>query len=366
MARKLNDLSCKTPCFVGPYAPNLRLQENDDSYDVVYVLRCTAQILGGPFTWYVGRCPRNKLALRMRMHSAGTACDFTAANPPLLVEALYPAERASVEAYAFFSMAETLPATALVSGRLGGWTQTRPQPSALCSLMLQEQKRMLVDQCLACGSSGHKVRDHPKHVQPDSAPLTCGGCHGTLRVTALGATLKTARPREDVAQDEPPARAPRLAAPSAAAAVPSVSSAVALRQAGGASASTAAPAPARVRSYPQVSICGYKYTTLEWYLGRGATPSERDKALKECNAHMVKLSGGNHNTLLKTGYAKAPPLRCKELWPSRSNFPSTFRDTVCQAQRKPHNFLQAKLAQGSTDLRNALLLVEDLVSCCFR
>ena len=148
----LGDVHRKMPCFVGPRAPlfNVSGDGDDPDDDVAYLLQCEPQIWGGPFTWYVGRTPRCKLVARMRKHMAGTASDFTGKNRPLALHALYPAARRSVEAYLFFSIMETLPVGAITSGRLGGWTQTRPTPSQPCCLLLREQKRMLSDSCLAC------------------------------------------------------------------------------------------------------------------------------------------------------------------------------------------------------------------------
>jgi predicted GIY-YIG superfamily endonuclease len=162
------------------------LENSPDCEDVVYILRCAPQVMGGAFTWYVGRSSRPKLARRMRQHASGSAADFTAKNKPIYLEGLYPAARESVEAYAFFSMMDTLPVNALASGRLGGWTQTRPRPSLLCVLLLQEQKRMLSDSCLACGSSDHYVKDHPPNVSRDAAPIACENCSAIIKVTALG------------------------------------------------------------------------------------------------------------------------------------------------------------------------------------
>ena len=186
----LGDVHRKMPCFVDPKAPVLNLGGDADD-DVAYLLQCGPQILGGSFTWYVGRVPRCNLVVRMRKHMAGTATDYTAKNKPLRLHALYPAARRSVEAYLFFSMMETLPVGAITAGRLGGWTQTRPTPSQPCCLLLREQKRMLSDSCLACGAGSHLCTDRvcPKYRNwPDSAPLHCDHCHATVDVTALGQT----------------------------------------------------------------------------------------------------------------------------------------------------------------------------------
>jgi predicted GIY-YIG superfamily endonuclease len=200
----LDEVNCKTPCFIGSFAPHLHLEEAPDCEgDVVYILHCAPQIVGGPFTWYVGRCPRKKLSIRIRQHISGSATDFTAQNRPILLEGLYPAANKSVEAYAYYSMKEKLPANALAAGRLGGWTQTRPKPRQLCALLLQEQKRMLADHFLACNSPDHFVKDHPPNMPHHAAHIDCGHCSAIINVTALGncTTLPPAtRPKRAVAE----------------------------------------------------------------------------------------------------------------------------------------------------------------------
>ena len=87
---------------------------------------------------------------------------------------------------------------------------------------------------------------------------------------------------------------------------------------------------------------------------------ERRTALAKCGDRAVKLTGGNHNTLLSSGYAKAPPLRCKELWPERVNFPAGFTDTACKSIRPPNPVVQAKLLKNPVSLKNILLPLDDL------
>ena len=66
----LCEVSSKTPCFVGPYAPTLNLVQDPDCDHAVYILRCWQQITGGSFCYYVGRVPRSRLAVRMKEHVA--------------------------------------------------------------------------------------------------------------------------------------------------------------------------------------------------------------------------------------------------------------------------------------------------------
>ena len=76
-------------------------------------------------------------------------------------------------------------------------------------------------------------------TSPDSAPLTCGNCNAALRVTALGAAVRTVPPRQSAGQADPLAQRSRLPAPAAGA---SGSAVATLRRAGAAAAVAAAPA----------------------------------------------------------------------------------------------------------------------------
>ena len=350
-ALPLADVNVKTPCFVGPLAPTLYLLGDPDVEDVVYLLRCKCQIVGGGYTWYIGRCPRCKLAVRMRQHKEGTASDFTAQNVPQYVEALYPAARDSVEAYAFFAVMETLPVAALSYGRLGGWTQTRPKPSQLCAQRLREEKRMMSDACLACGCSGHFADNKacPKYKKwPDSVPINCGHCNAIIDVTALGATRtrppapqSSKRPRGDPPPGPPlppppPAKRPRSGPPIIAPAV----------------------VPSQ-REYARARICGRDYTTLAWFAGKIVSESERNRVAVRCDANAVEFKNANANTMVNYGFAKAN--RPKELLPDRTNLSVEWLDTALKAARPPHKTMLVRKLRATSG-RNVLWRVEDLVA----
>ena len=372
----LHELTSRTPFFTGPNAPSLNLGETGVFEYVVYVLRCKPQILGGPFTWYVGRVPRLKLAVRMKQHMAGSGADYTATNKPLLVEALYPAACRSVEAYAFFAMMERLPANAIDYGRLGGWTQTRPSPSATCKLLLREQKRMLSDSCLACGSSNHKVKDRccPRFNKwPDSAPLDCGHCHATIDITALGSTRT--RPPTLVPATTPPTRSSASSGARArppegipAAMPPPSSSASSVKRPRDDASQVAAalppkrphasaPAPPR-REFPRVKICGREYTTIAWYVGKYRGGRTTRALATGFGSHALDYKGCDHKTMVERGFAKTQ--RPPELLPGRTNLSQNWLETECVTVRQPHNPLQVR--RGCSG-RNLLWRVEDLAAC---
>ena len=234
---------------------------------------------------------------------------------------------------------------------------------------------MLDSRCLACGLKDHRAGNAvcKKRLAPDSCPLTCQSCSATLHVTPLGTVVRGgSAPRQGAASasssSEPSrgattqvqARAPpaKKARPEIAHPPPAV---LPVRRPEAAHPPPAAP-PVR-RSFAQVSVSGEKYTTLEWFLGRGAKPNERKQALAHCKQRAVKLLGGNHTTLENAGVARTPPQHCKDLFPHRSTIPHTFQDTSVRVGRHPSRYVQAKLLPNTATLKNILLRVCDLRLC---
>ena len=360
-----SDVTDKT-VYRGKYAPNNfpdlgKLQECEFR---IYLLRCSPQILGEAFSWYAGCEHRSDFVKRMKKQFNGLGADYTQEYPPLSIELVLPCPTKAAEAYLFYAVMETRPLAAVVSGRLGGWTQTRPKPSETCKLMLQDSWRMLNGACLCCGGTdGHVAKMCANKAKVATAPLTCGHCQATVHVTALG-HVTTSPPSGTslvvAARPVDGSGGTKRRADTTLPAVPQPKRrAVAL---------AAAPVPvvlaAERTSFPRVSVVGHKYTTLEWFLGRGATPKERREALDHCGEHSVELYGGDHSTLLQRGWAKAPPLHCKELLPDRQNFPvSEPKETPCKALRHPYEFIKVKLEPEPYRLKGVLLRVDDLRKC---
>jgi len=336
------------------------------------------------FSWYVGICYKAFIGRRIQEHFNGTGASYTAARRPNRVELVLPARSRAHEALLFWAKAADLPANALRDGRLGGWTQTVAKPSQLCQLFLQEGKRMLDGKCLACGGGdGHKATDArcPKKEWPDSAPLSCGICHATVRVTALGKTKTTGGSIGGGAG----VGAGRGSGGSPGGGLgPGGGRGVGVGRGSGAGAGVGAgggagrgnkrcaqmmaPPPAAPTPPPflRVLVLGKRYSTLAWFLGREAHPSEREWAAENC--HTALTEDGDPKTLKNAGFAKAPPQHAKELWPDRvpaAVVCGTFYSTACAAQRPRPGAGKMKLAlvdfrRRPGCLRGVLFLVDDL------
>ena len=356
-------VNCKTTCE-GPGAPKNfpTLGATDDCDWRVYLLKCSPQITGGCYTWYVGCVEASKIWRKMVGHWAGSASDYTAANKPISIELIMPCPTPAAESYLYYAKMEELPWEACKVGRLGGWTQTRPRPSQLCQILLQDDWRMVKGRCLCCGAQDCYVRKPcPKRDQPPTCPLSCGSCSATVHVTALGHVVANKSRGAGAGAggvscrgwgsggggggngNTPPKNNSASSIVSPARVVPTV----------------ARSATAQPREFPKVRLCGSDYTMIGWYLGKDAGDKTRQGLRKNRTAlaNAVEFRHADSKALVTSGFAK--PQRAKELMPGRTNLSTVdWLDTACKAARPPHRPLQVKRGH---DRSNVLWLVEDLV-----
>ena len=354
------------------FVPPLGLVDNLDLDWRIYVLRCKPQVLNGGFTWYVGLVPAKDVVSRMAAHAAGAASDFTAANPPILVEFIHPAPSPAAEAYLFFAMNSKLSEAAIEGGRLGGWVQTRPKPSQLCRLLLKEQKRMIDGSCIACGDSWHSARDKrcPRKMNPESVPFACSVCQSSIHVTALGATTAQADAEGKSnanagSSDQPVAKKPPSTAPLRETAVGSFANnkRPSDRPLPISGSSVAKVQKVSARKIPEVSICGHSYTTLSGYFGKDPNGRQRKAIALACGANAVELRNGNSQTLSIREFLVTPPKLARELLPGRVNMPSKWHKTACLSLDK-HNpkdsYVELQRPGEIHACRHVLWRVEDL------
>ena len=313
----------------------------------VYVIRCAPDRLNGPFVFYVGISTQHRIGERLReeFELENTCADFLRHHQPLQLELVWPVENKAAEAFVFYSMLEARAASAVGSGRLGGWTQTQACPRGFTKAALERDWRMMKGMCLACGQDKpkrHSAKDCPN--EPDSTPISCGHCHAVLHVTTKG-----------IAKTQPP----ELAAPARNTAAstkrsPSISVEVLMQ----------AKRPRQVeiaprRNYMRAMALGHEYTTLVWYLNKKPNDSQIQKVLKQCSEKALRLDGGDHKTLKTREFAKRGPSdELPDLFGSRKNFPTTFKDTVCVSSGK--EFVQACRPGHVSSCRKVLWRCTDL------
>ena len=122
--RNLDDARRETRCQ-SALLPALGLADDASFEWRVYLLRCQQQIFGVALTYYGRLVHRKSVAKRMQAHRAGKGSQFTAANPTIHLELLWPAANKAAEAYVFYALMSKLLTAAVVGGRLGVWVQAQ-------------------------------------------------------------------------------------------------------------------------------------------------------------------------------------------------------------------------------------------------
>ena len=348
MALNFGDVSSDTALWYSGI-PDLGLVRDSSLPFRVYVLRCAPQKEGSPYTWYVGLVHKSKLAERLERHRLG-ACHFTRVHRPLAVVLLWPVASRAAEAYVYYALVEKFPGVALQCGRLGGWTQTASKLNPLGAMMLQREKWMLEGLCLECGKGCTWGACKTDQAEASGARYNCDHCGAFVRITNQGKSA-TEPPQVCVC---PPCRgqATKRArdtsdggdgrAASATSARVRTSSASGIQNPS--SASVRARTPAAVQRAPcfAVHICGEKYSTLKWFLGRREYPNEAKKVLADTAScvHAVQIQGGDAKTLVSSGFARLPPQRPKELFPRDvppghlQRLPTKFEPTACPTVKR--------------------------------
>ena len=264
---------------------------------------------------------------------------------------IWPVANRAAEAYIFASLAGKLPSAALAAGRLGGWTQTCSEMNKLGRMAVERERRMVTNSCLTCGKAGHFARKCPAPSSDNYMVYNCGHCNATLRITDQGRhTTQNNRGTKRLLDDEPERQQqrPRVLAAPAVPAAPVARQHAAARQ---------VAVPQR-QAFLRVKVCGYEYTSLQWFLGKKPAPRQVAAVLSSCKSNAVQLRYGDTKTLEAAGFAKSPP-RAKELLPGRQNFPTDWHDTDCQAVRGTAN-VQLRRPGVFSEARGALWRVSDL------
>ena len=344
--------------------PELGLQL-DLSYQYrVYVLQCTVPAGSRGPCYYVGIEYKSKVGAHLVQHFSGRGAFFTKANAPVAIQLVWPACNTAVEGYVFLALLGQMPAGSIQ--RLGGWTQTSVAPSPLSCMIYEQDRRLMAGHCFKCGG-GHYATACQKPVQ--GLRYKCPHCSGELVISARGQSVSS------------PATSSSAAAAAATAPQPPSTAVTSASQplARGASRKRPAPGsspPARASALQKktgdaaapsggklVDVCGKKYTSLSWFLGRqNPSPSYCTKARQECYRGALELQGGDLRTLVAGGYARAPPAKPKPLLPDRARLSSQWIDTPITTE---HDILKVRKTGATLQKSNrqVLWLVTDLQKC---
>ena len=313
--------------------PRLGWSENPDTTMPyrVYVLACGS-------ARYVGICGRLGIKRRIARHFAGDGSAYTATRKPTKVLGIWPCPNRAAEAYVFYALAEKNTSAELAQGRLGGWTQTLPNPTKLGTFVLTREKRMLAQTCLDCG--GDHLASKCKSGKIDTLESVCANCGHVTAISNQGASWVIAAPPTTCRANESVASAARpQPKPKPEPVRPPLAQ--------------ARPAKRRRVEVPRraclrVSAFGEDYTSLPWFFGGKKTgPTKYTRAFELCWANALELKGCDTKILEKRGFATMSSQDVPELVPGRRNLPADWLQTVCKARRGDDR-LQVRRARAST------------------
>ena len=213
-------------------------------------------------------------------------------------------------------MMDRLGIDAVLSGRLGGWTQTSLTMETSAAKNATREFRMMRGACVICGLSGcsadaHKLDNKSSGKRRESQPTA--------------AALPTKRVRNSPSDGDSQLNSVR--------------------------ASPAPPAPRR--QYPRVQALGHEYTFLAWFLQKRPNDSQIARAIQHCGERALELSSGDSKTLKTRDFVSQTNASAPELLPGRRNLPSSWVATACLIPRST-DFLSARRAVDIRSCRQIL------------
>ena len=139
---------------------------------------------------YVGITPRADLKRRFSDHWNGKGSHYTKVYKPQAVLIVWPAAHRGVEALVFQALLSQLHKVS-VGDFLGGWVQTSSNLSPLQSMVFEEQRRQVREDCFRCGG-GHYASACKRTTSNLFCTYKCKNCDATIDVTSRGEDQKPA------------------------------------------------------------------------------------------------------------------------------------------------------------------------------
>ena len=341
-----SEVHARTPPFYcTKRIPHLGLAE-----DLEFELRvCVLLLEGGRL--YVGITPRGDIKKRLTAHWSGKGSHFTKVRKPQAVLMVWPAAHRAVEAFVFQALLGQL-YKVNVGDFLGGWIQTSTNLSPLQSMMFEEQRRQVREDCFRCGG-GHYASACPRKTSNLFCTYPCKSCGATIDITSRGEDQPCVR------KSSSDGRGSTLSAASPTTTITSATTPVDRGRKRAAENASGAPSPKIMKtvvSLPRnglaVNVCGKRCTALSWYLNKASPAPKFVQRLRQaCRDDALELQNGDCRTLALGGFAAqglGKPLLLNESGAPRQRLTDDWFESECCSVRNGKALQIRRASSGRT------------------
>ena len=311
---------------------------------------------------YVGIAPRGELKRRLAKHWNGQGSHFTKVHKPRAVLMVWPAAHRGVEALVFQALLGQLHKVN-VGDFLGGWIQTSSKLSPLQSMIFEEQRRQVREDCFRCGG-GHYASACSRETSNLFCTYPCKNCGATVSITSRGEDQSRASQSSSSGNGRS-SNVVGSAIPTSSASTSSASATTdrsrkrLAENACGALVNKIAKSAASVTRFGlAVNVCGKRCTALSWYLNKASpAPKLVDRLRLACVDDALELGSGDCRTLALGGFAAqglGKPVLVNCNGDPRQRLTDGWLDTTCHAVRTGEPLRVRKASKGRVFLQRRL------------
>lgn len=263
---------------------------------------------------------------------------------------VWPAAHRGVESLVFQALLSQLHKVN-VGDFLGGWVQTSTCLSPLQSMVFEEQRRQVREDCFRCGG-GHYASACKRTTSNLFCTYKCKSCDATLDITSRGEDQK---PAGGTAGESKTRSSDRGGSSSSSSTTVAVDRGVkrTAGQASGTPAAKTAKLPAHLpRNGLAVNVCGKRCTALSWYMNKSSPAPKFVKRLRDAlRDDALELQNGDCRTLALGGFAASGlgrPLLLTDNGDARQRMTDDWLETECYAVNNGSRLRLRKASSGRT------------------
>ena len=299
--------------------PPLGLEDRAEFQYRVYALQLADDCV------YVGIAHASQVKKTIGRHfEAKPNVHYTGVHRPRSVLLVWPAVSTAVEAYVYYAFLARMGSSATRAKQfaLGGWVQTSSTLSPVATMVQEEARRQLRQECFNCGSRDHYASRCKAPLNGCTYKCPATGCKTCILVTSRGQTPQVS---------SSPASVPGAsAAVSGSRAVPASSGTKRGAASSGPGVAPLLPVSKKQKlgscnGGKEVLAMGEKYASLSWYLcNLDPTTKQINVARRSCSEHALELQGGHTRALNAAGFAAVPPIRPRSFTGDRTRLGPQF------------------------------------------